>query len=995
MHPTSSSKPAASVVTAFARSGRGVCALTLAAIALSPVACDCDPENVDNIRCDFTVEPNNAPIEFPQTAIDTERVRSFRINNTGNRTLNAFTFDFEGTNAQHYRTENPDIEDSLEINADDNAAVAVIFEPLVLSNNLASRLVIRHETIGEVGCPSRVIELNGSSFERPEIDGGPLEPDDGGGEPEPEVDGGDDDAGIPDGGPLEPEDGGELVDAGEVQFADAGVELGPNSHWETRGALAQPRAGFGALELSDGTILAVGGYGEDGRMLDTIEQFDPTTGNSSVVGTMALPRGEPGVARLPDGRVVIAGGLTSLASGFASTTIELFTPAATAGEEGNVVCPPPQQDCGLDDIDQGRGLMTIGRINPIVTVTDAATVVVGFGRTIDDGGEEVATAGADVLTLTTPATVAALSGSDAILPRTDEIRHIAPDGSFLLIGGRGLNSPALADITRFDANTGIIGPVSASLTVPRSFAAAAERLDGSLLIAGGLSAAGGALTSLERIEDPFGALTVTNLDFEVPPRISPIFVSLPGEFLLYASGAPAPYHELEAVESVVPRRDADIFVPLGTDDFLRLSPDNDLAVGRVGHAQFLVDGEEVDDTVLFLGGYNVLPRRIPHPHAERYVLADNRFDIFGLMGDGAGVTIAGFPPAGAVMTLGGTDPHTGALSGDMRIYDLENETYAALEGMAEPRRDFSITDLDDGYYLIAGGKDASGQVLDTATIFNPFTGVDAVLPVALNRARARHTATLLDDGTVLLCGGEGTGGEALDVCEVFERPDDLADQETWDTAAFELVLGRLSRGRVDHTANLLDTGEVLLMGGGDIEREQTAADLFLPGPRQVRATGMPNRPRRRHAAMHFGSGRVLVAGGETFFGELAASASAEVYERANEIFIPVDDMEFARVDPVALLTNNGSVLVVGGARPAQDGFPTRAVTATDLYEPGVTGIGEFAGTVDLPLNYGRAGHSLPNELFGIVVGGTHRDGRIGTGIERRSPLFFVEVLVND
>ncbi len=95
------------------------------------------------------------------------------------------------------------------------------------------------------------------------------------------------------------------------------------------------------------------------------------------------------------------------------------------------------------------------------------------------------------------------------------------------------------------------------------------------------------------------------------------------------------------------------------------------------------------------------------------------------------------------------------------------------------------------------------------------------------------------------------------------------------------------------------------------------------------------------------------------------------------------------------MTANGGVLIIGGSRPGNPAVPTRTVNDSDLYEPGLTGIGEFAGNIDIPLQYGRAGHQTPAVDVGIVVSGTHRDGRLGTGVEQRSPLYFIETLVND
>jgi hypothetical protein len=162
----------------------------------------------------------------------------------------------------------------------------------------------------------------------------------------------------------------------------------------------------------------------------------------------------------------------------------------------------------------------------------------------------------------------------------------------------------------------------------------------------------------------------------------------------------------------------------------------------------------------------------------------------------------------------------------------------------------------------------------------------------------------------------------------------------------------------------------------------------------VSASGLPQVARRNHAALLLGNGRVLVVGGEVFLGGFAGTESAELFERQNEIFIPVGEMTRPRIGPSMLLFADGSVLVMGGAEPDDDAFPTRSITPSERYFPDPFGLGVF-DAFDLPLAFGRSDIAVGTVFGGgLVGGGDRRDGALGTGAERRTPLYFVERLVD-
>ena len=72
--------------------------------------------------------------------------------------------------------------------------------------------------------------------------------------------------------------------------------------------------------------------------------------------------------------------------------------------------------------------------------------------------------------------------------------------------------------------------------------------------------------------------------------------------------------------------------------------------------------------------------------------------------------------------------------------------------MRDGRAFFSLTLLNDGRVLAAGGFGSAGQTLNTAEIYDPATG-QWTGTGKMPKATSYHSATLLPDGTVLVAAG--------------------------------------------------------------------------------------------------------------------------------------------------------------------------------------------------------------------------------------------------
>ena len=256
-------------------------------------------------------------------------------------------------------------------------------------------------------------------------------------------------------------------------------------------------------------------------------------------------------------------------------------------------------------------------------------------------------------------------------------------------------------------------------------------------------------------------------------------------------------------------------------------------------------------------------------------------------------------PSGKVLIAGGTGISYSSARSSAELYDPVEGTFTPTGSMATARWFHTATLLPSGKVLIAGGWESDGfegTPFASAELYDPVAGTFTSTG-SMTTARQGHTATLLPSGKVLIVGG---------------WPNSLPSAELYDPVAATFTpTGSMTTGRQGHTATLLPSGKVLIAGGWEgVGNPFASAELYDPLTGMFTPAGSMTTGRSDHTATLLPSGKVLIAGG---FEPLAALASAELYDPVATTFTATGSMTTGRFEHTATLLPNGDVLVAGGS----------------------------------------------------------------------------------
>jgi len=256
-----------------------------------------------------------------------------------------------------------------------------------------------------------------------------------------------------------------LVSVGLASCGGTSATSGPPGFSAT-GSMAAARMSHTATRLPNGKVLIAGGYSGQGpnslTYLASAELYDPATGTFSPTGSMSQARGGAAAALLSNGKVLVAGGyyVDASAATVALASAELYDPATGAFSP--------------------TGSMSTARYHHTATPLTSGIVVIAGGT-----GSSGSLASVE---LYDPGTAAFGSGGSMTAARVGHTATLLSNGRVLLAGGARADQPAspeyLASAELYDpaART---SAATGSMAAARYTPAAALLVNDKVLIVGG------------------------------------------------------------------------------------------------------------------------------------------------------------------------------------------------------------------------------------------------------------------------------------------------------------------------------------------------------------------------------------------------------------------------------------------------------------------------------------------------------------------------------
>ncbi len=272
------------------------------------------------------------------------------------------------------------------------------------------------------------------------------------------------------------------------------------------------------------------------------------------------------------------------------------------------------------------------------------------------------------------------------------------------------------------------------------------------------------------------------------------------------------------------------------------------------------------------------------------------------------------------------------------VWDSKTGTFVAT-AMAVPRVDPAVIAIGGGRALVVGGSTATGTALATVEVFDTTTRTWSAT-ASLSTPRVRPALALLETGDVLAMGG----------ADGLTLPAKLTVEAWSPTAGTWTARAPMKTARTAAAAARLSAGKVLVAGGRDGASSFLASsELYNPATDSWAKAGAMPWTNHTHLLFALPGGRALTVDGQ----------KTALFDNATDTWTEALPLEIGTSSGAALLAN-GFVLATGGRN-----MGTR--NAAELFDPATS-----KWTKILPMIEARAQHTVTALADGraLIAGGS-------------------------